>query len=337
MSTKTILIITDNTPDQINGVVTTFQNLEKHAAFDGYYISYIHPGMFPNISCPGYPEVKLAWAWGVGRRIEESNADYVHIATEGPLGLWANIWCWRKGLRFNTSYHTKFPEFLHSLWRIPTRWTYAYLRWFHNHSGRVLTTTSTMVKELYDHGFRGDIRPWTRGVDPAIFHPVHRMQSSAPRRKNLLCVSRLSKEKGLDDFCQLDIPNTDKILVGDGPYRAELEKKYPDVQFVGYRTGSDLAWFYSNADVFVFPSKTDTFGVVIIEALASGTPVAGYPVSGPVDIIQPGVDGIMHDDLTEAVTRCFNIDRDRVATSGARWTWSNCWNIFRDNLVDKAR
>ena len=269
---KRILIVTDNTQDQINGVVTTFSNIELLAKHDGYDIAYIDPSHFSSIPAPGYPEVRLAWPRRIGRRIESQHPDYIHIATEGPIGLAARLWLDRKGWRYNTSYHTKFPEFIKKIYGIPESLTYAYVRWFHKHSGRVLTTTETMVNDLRAHGFRGDIRAWTLGVDRGTFDP--RLRDRRDGEKILLNVGRVSKEKGLDDFCKLKIPGTRKIVVGDGPYRAELEHRYPDVEFVGAKTGRELAGYFANADCFVFPSKTDTFGVVIIESLAVGTPVA---------------------------------------------------------------
>ena len=332
MPEKRILIITDNLPDQINGVVTTFQNIEREAKKDGYQVTYIDPSKFRYWSAPKYPEVKLAWPWRIGRLIQASNPDYIHIATEGPIGLMARLWLDWQGWRYNTSYHTKFPEFMKKLYGIPESWTYAYVRWFHKHSGRVLTTTETMVKDLRAHGFLGDLRAWTRGVDRRVFNPGLRNRSGGD--KILLNVGRVSKEKNLDEFCKLSIPGTRKTIVGDGPYRAELEHRYPDVEFVGAKTGRSLAEYYANADVFVFPSLTDTFGVVIIESLAVGTPVAAHPVPGPQDILEEGITGYMSYSLQDAVEICLDYPRDRVVAASQRWTWESCWQIFRDNLID---
>lgn len=329
---KKILIVTDNVRDQINGVVTTFTNIELLAQRDGYDVGYIDPVLFPSIAAPGYPEVRLSWPRKIGQIIQAQCPDYVHIATEGPIGLAARLWLDRQGWRYNTSYHTKFPEFLKKIYGIPERITYAYVKWFHKHSGRVLTTTETMVDDLRQHGFCGDIRAWTRGVDRAIFDPSLRRKNSG--EKILLNVGRVSKEKGLDDFCALKIPGTKKILVGDGPYKEELEKKYPDVEFVGAKTGKELAEYYANADCFVFPSKADTFGVVIIEALAVGTPVAAYPVPGPRDILEEGVTGCMSHCLADAVEGCLDYPRHQVVEASQGWTWQRCWEIFRDNLVE---
>lgn len=328
---KKILIITDNTREQINGVVTTFANIELLAQRDGFDIDYISPVLFNSIPSPGYPEVRLAWPRKIGRIIESQHPDYVHIATEGPIGLAARLWLDAKGWKYNTSYHTKFPEFLNTMYHVPPSITYTYLRWFHKHSGRVLTTTETMVQDLKNHGFQGDIKSWTRGVNRDVFNPALRNRIGNELR--LLSVGRVSKEKNLDAFCELDISNCHKTVVGDGPYRRELERRYPAVNFVGAKKGRELAQFYADADVFVFTSRSDTFGVVIIESLACGTPVAAYPVPGPMDIIQPGITGYLSDCLESAVMDCQKLHRDQIVKASMTWTWQSCWQIFRQNLI----
>jgi glycosyltransferase involved in cell wall biosynthesis len=188
-----------------------------------------------------------------------------------------------------------------------------------------------MVQELRAHGFDGDIVPWTRGVDRDIFTP----ESREPHQGTVLvCVSRVSKEKNLDIFCGLDYPGAKKILVGDGPYRAELQARYPDVEFVGFKRGIALAWYYANADVFVFPSQWETFGIVMIEAMACGTPVAAYPCQGPEDVVEPGVTGYLNQDLSQAITDCLTLDRNTVLEGSRHWSWEKAWAIFRDNLVE---
>jgi glycosyltransferase involved in cell wall biosynthesis len=331
---KKILVITDNTRDQINGVVTTFKNIQGLAFDDGYNIVYIDPGQFPHCDAPGYPEVKLSWPWGIGKKIKALDPDYIHIATEGPVGLAARIWLDLKGWRYNTSYHTKFPEFLKKIYGIPECLTYGYVRWFHKHSGRVLTTTQTMVNDLRDHGFVGEIKSWTRGVDRKKFRSSIKGNIECDRPL-LLYVGRISKEKNIDAFCELDFPGATKIAVGDGPYLEELKLKYPDVDFPGSRQPETLAHYYANADVFVFPSCTDTFGIVIIESLACGTPVAAYPVPGPIDILEQGITGHMSWNLRESVDRCLEYSRSRVEHASQKWTWDNCWEIFKNNLVSK--
>ena len=329
---KTILIVTDNLYDQINGVVTTYKNIEACAIRDNYRVVYLDPGRFRYFDCPGYNEVKIALPRNVGAILEEIRPDHIHIATEGPVGLRVRQYLDKHGYRYNTAYHTKFPEGLRKLFGIPEAITWPLVRWFHKHSGKVLTTTESMVQELRAHGFDGEIIPWTRGVDRDIFKPDQctKTLSNGPI---LVCVSRVSKEKNLDDFCKLNYPNAIKIMVGDGPYRKDLEARYPDVQFVGFKTGTELAKYYAMADVFVFPSRWETFGIVMIEAMACGTPVAAYPCQGPEDVIDEGVTGCMNDDLKQAVSDALTLDRIRVCQASSRWSWQRAWEIFRDNLI----
>ena len=329
--TKKILIITDNLPDQINGVVTTYKNIETCAVLDGYTVDYIDPGRFRYINCPRYHEVKIALPRNLGAKIEEIAPDYIHIATEGPLGLWARAYLALGDIRHNTAYHTKFPEGLKKLFGIPEFVTWRFVRWFHKHSGKVLTTTDSMVRELQAHGFGGEIVSWTRGVDREIFHPGYRDRDDD--HKVLLCVARVSKEKNLEDFFELQYPNSRKIMVGDGPMLETYKKRYPDVEFVGFRTGTELAEYYAMADVFVFPSRWETFGIVMIEAMACGTPVAAYPVQGPEDVVDEGITGCLNHDLKQAVMDAMMLDRQRVWEGSQRWSWERAWAIFRDNLT----
>ena len=331
--TKTVLIITDNLPGQINGVVTTYKNIEICAASDGYNIVVLHPGWFSYIDCPRYNEVKIAYPRNMGKKIASVHPDYIHIATEGPLGLWARAYLSLAGIRHNTAYHTKFPEGLKKLFGIPESLTWCFVRWFHKHSGKVLTTTDSMVTELKAHGFDGEIVPWTRGVDRSIFKPTLRQTTDD---KYLLCVSRVSKEKNLEKFFELDYPGYRKIMVGDGPMLETYKKKYPNVDFVGFQTGVPLARYYANADAFVFPSMWETFGIVMIESMACGTPVAAYPCQGPMDVIDEGLTGCMHDNLKDAVDEALKLNRDRVWEVSNRWSWELAWRIFRDNLVSMS-
>ena len=331
---KKILIVTDNLPEQINGVVTTYQNIEACAIRDGYDVAYIHPGRYRHFDCPRYSEVKLSVATPkmVGQEIEKISPDYIHLATEGPLGLSARRYLTVHGYRYNTAYHTKFPEGMKKILGIPESVTWPLIRWFHHHSGIVLTTTPSMVNELKHQGFDPrKLVSWTRGVDRNTFHPEFR--TGTPGVKYLVCVSRVSKEKNLEDFFNLDIGKpVHKIMVGDGPMLEEYREQYPDVEFVGFKRGKELARFYQLADVFVFPSRWDTFGIVMIEAMACGTPVAAYPVTGPIDVIEQGVTGIMDDDLAEATKRCLHLDRDSVLLGSRIWTWEAAWDIFKSHL-----
>ena len=331
---KTILIVTDNLPDQINGVVTTYKNIEACAILDGYNVVVLHPGWFRYVDCPGYNEVKIAYPRNLGKKIKEIDPDYIHIATEGPIGLWARKYLSLCNYRYNTAYHTKFPEGLRKLFGIPEAITWPLVRWFHKHSGKVLTTTNTMVNELRSHGFDGEVVSWTRGVDRDIFDPKHRVEVT---EKYLLCVSRVSKEKNLKDFLELDYPGYRKVMVGDGPMLETYKKQYPDVIFTGYKTGTDLAEYYANAEVFVFPSRWETFGIVMIEAMACGTPVAAYDVTGPKDVVDQGVTGYLDDSsLSNAIDKCLELDRNNVHKASYRWSWDNAWRIFKDNLINKS-
>ena len=334
---KKILIVTDNLPNQINGVVTTYKNIETCAIRDGYTVDYIHPGRYRHVDCPKYHEVKLSIATPklVGQKIEEISPSYIHIATEGPLGLCARRYLTVHGYHYNTAYHTKFPEAINKILGMPEFLTWPIIRWFHSHSGKVLTTTPSMVKELVEHGFNSEsLVSWTRGVDRDIFYPNFRHST---KHKILLNVSRVSKEKNLEAFYELDIPNTRKIQVGDGPMLEEYQDKYTDVEFVGFKEGKELAEYYQQADVFVFPSRWDTFGIVMIEAMACGTPVAAYPVTGPLDVVEPGVTGILDDNLADAVIRCFYIDRETAYLGSKKWSWERAWDIFKNNLVSYKR
>jgi glycosyltransferase involved in cell wall biosynthesis len=331
---KTILVVTDNVADQVNGVVTTFKALEDQAGLAGDRIVYIDPGQFPHFDCPGYPEVKICWPHGISKKIKAIQPDYIHIATEGPVGLFARWWCERNHIPYNTSYHTDFAKFLKKMYGMPERWTWWYLRWFHKNSHRVLVTTESIRQDLLVRGF-ANLRVWTRGVDRTVFNSSYRGDTVAGRPV-LLSVGRVSVEKGLDDFCNLGMPGATKIVVGDGPYRRELERRYPDVIFAGSRSGRSLAQYYAQADVFVFPSRADTFGVVNIEALACGTPVAAYPVAGPKDIVEPGLTGFLNDNLGLAVEQCLTLDRAAVEDASLQWTWAECWRIFEENLIPSS-
>ena len=335
---KKILIVTDNLPDQINGVVTTYKNLESCAVLDGYSVYFIDPGRYKHVDCPRYSEVKLSVASPkmVGKTIEEISPDHIHIATEGPLGMCARRYCTLRDYRYTSAYHTKFPEGLKKILGVPEKVSWPVMRWFHSESYRILTTTISMVRELRKHGFDSrKLVVWTRGVDRDIFYPDVRTKKSPV--KHLVCVSRVSKEKNLKAFFELECNyKTKKTMVGDGPMLEHYKQKYPDVEFVGFKKGEELADYYRSADCFVFPSRWDTFGIVMIEAMACGTPVAAYPVTGPIDVVEPGVTGYLCENLGEAVNQVIHYDRDTVAIGSRRFSWQACWEIFKENLVDKT-
>jgi len=267
----------------------------------------------------------------MGEKIEAVGADYIHIATEGPVGLSARKYLSKHNIRYNTAYHTKFPEGLRALFGIPEAITWPLVRWFHKHSGKVLTTTETMKQDLLNHGFKDNIISWTRGVDREIFNSSHRHNNI--NGKYLLCVSRVSKEKNLEDFFKLDYHGYYKVMVGDGPMLETYKKQYPDVIFTGFKTGKPLAQYYANAEVFVFPSKWETFGIVMIESMACGTPVAAYPCDGPKDVIEQGVTGFMNESLSDAIDGCLQLNRDNIHRGSTKWSWDNAWQTFRDNLI----
>tara|TARA_E500000178_G_scaffold58014_1_gene54548 strand:- start:3232 stop:4224 length:993 start_codon:yes stop_codon:yes gene_type:complete len=327
---RKILIVTDNLPEQINGVVTTYKNIEPFAARDGYTIDYIHPGRYSHIDCPKYNEVKLAYPKGLWKEIDSLSPDHIHIATEGPMGLYTRRYLSVRGISYNTAYHTKFPEGVKAILGIPEFITWPMVRWFHANSNAVLTTTKSMVEELQSHGFGDNVKPWTRGIDRDVFKPGPRNNQAT--KPVMLNVGRVSAEKNLEAFYELDLLGT-KIQVGDGPKLEYYKKKYPDVHFVGAKRGKDLADYYRQADVFVFPSRWDTFGLVQIEAMACGTPVAAYPVQGPLDVIDQRVTGVMSDTLEYAVKKCLDLDRETVYSASTKWSWQRAWEIFRDSLV----
>jgi glycosyltransferase involved in cell wall biosynthesis len=332
--TKRILIITDNVPSQINGVVTTYKNIESYAIADGYDIHYLNPGRFRYVDCPKYNEIKLTLTTPatVGKAIEEISPDYIHISTEGPMGLCARRYLTIHGYRYNTAYHTKFPEGMKKIMGIPEFVTWPAIRWFHANSNVVLTTTKSMVEQLHSKGFADNVKPWTRGVDRELFKPVeHKTNKKNPV---LVCVSRVSKEKSLEWFFDVSILGARKIMVGDGPMLETYKKRYPNVEFVGAKRGKELASYYQNADVFVFPSLWDTFGLVQIEAMACGTPVAAFRVQGPLDVVDHGVTGYLANSLYDSIYGALELDRQMVYTESLKWSWEAAWKIFRDNLVE---
>ena len=329
--TKKILIVTDNLPDQINGVVTTYKNIEPYAIRDGYSIDYIDPSRHRYFDLPFYNEVKISIPWKVGEKILKIRPDYIHIATEGSLGVSARRFLAIHGYDYNTAYHTKFPEGIKKLLGIPEFVTWPLIRWFHSNSNVVLTTTNSMVEQLQSKGFKNNVKSWTRGVDRELFKPIqHKVNKKNP---TLVCVSRVSKEKNLELFFDVSIPGSRKFMVGDGPMLETYKKKYPHVHFVGAKRGKELATYYQKADCFVFPSLWDTFGLVQIEAMACGTPVAAFPVQGPIDVVEHGVTGYLANSLYDSIYGALELDRDKVYEGSLGWGWEHAWQIFRDNLI----
>ncbi|MGC4077540.1 MAG: glycosyltransferase family 1 protein [Rubrivivax sp.] len=334
---RKILIVTDAWRPQTNGVVRCLDAVGQELMARGHNVSYLTPEGFWTFPMPTYPEIRLSLVtpMTIDKVIAREAPDHIHIATEGPLGLLARFVCLEQGLRFTTSYHTRFPEYVAARMPIPTDWTYGVLRWFHEPAAATLVPTASMQDELAARGFN-HTRLWTRGVDHSRFSPGPKTAFADLPGPHLLYVGRVSVEKNVEAFLALDVPGT-KIVVGDGPARAELAAKYPAVVFPGLRTGAELSELYRSADVFVFPSRTDTFGNVLLEAMASGLPVAAYPVTGPRDILTNPAAGALDDDLAAAILRALTRDRAAARAHALTFTWARCADIFLDTLVPAQR
>jgi glycosyltransferase involved in cell wall biosynthesis len=331
---RRILIATDAWHPQVNGVVRTLENTIRELIRLGHEVMVIEPSGYQRWPIPFYPEIELCYPrqGPLYRAMREFRPDTIHISTEGPIGLAVRRVCIRKNWRFTTSYHTKFPEYLHKMLKVPLTVGYMYMRWFHKPSRNLMTATQSLEIELYRRGFSNNIVRWSRGVDLSLFYPRPRTYPDRDR-PILMYVGRLSKEKNLDAFLSLKNPGT-KYVVGDGPYRETLQQRYPEAKFLGYLQGDELAEAFSNADVFVFPSKTDTFGLVLIEAMACGCPAAAYPVVGPRDIIENDQLGALHEDLGKAVELALRRgNRDACVQHAQKYTWENCTRQFVANLV----
>jgi len=291
----------------------------------------VTPDRFNTIPCPTYPEIRLAVLPGskTAALIEAFRPDAIHIATEGPLGQAARKHCLARGYPFTTAYHTRFPEYIHARCRLPLSWSYARLRKFHNAGKRIMVATQTIEDDLAARGFNNIVR-WTRGVNTELFHPRAEPFLDFPRPISVY-VGRVAVEKNIEAFLKLDIPGT-KMVVGDGPARTHLEDKYPDAKFVGAHQGEDLARHFAASDVFVFPSRTDTFGLVLLEALASGLPVAAYPVPGPLDVIGTAPVGVLSEDLADAVNKALVIDPKLCRAHAEGYSWEKSIDQFFANL-----
>ncbi len=334
-----ILVATDAWEPQVNGVVRTLTRVVQELQAMGHVVEVIHPGQFKTFPLPTYAEIKVAI--GVYEPVQELFKDFepeaIHIATEGPIGLAARRICVEWKLPFTTSYHTRFPEYVSARLPLPLAAGYAYMKWFHKPSGRLMVATPTMREELSNHGFR-NISAWSRGVDTEHFHPRREGEPDlfADLPKPIfLYVGRVAVEKNIEAFVALDLPGT-KVVVGPGPQLEELKEKYPDVVFKGSKSGDELAAHYACADVFVFPSLTDTFGLVILEAMAAGTPVAAYPAPGPIDIIPGSGAGVLAltatEGLREACLQCLELDRKKVRAFAETFSWRACAEDFVKNL-----
>lgn len=326
-----ILLVTDAWEPQVNGVVTTLSVISKKIG-----IFVFHPGLVKSFKFPLYKEIPICYTFkGLKDSIERAN--YIHIATEGPLGWYAKLYCDRKKYKYTTSYHTNFDVLLKESYNIPKSITNWFITKFHSKSSRVLVPTKTTAERLNKKGLT-QTTVWTRGVDKDLFI-TRDWKLSIPYKKRLLYVGRISKEKNLEEFLDLELPeNHDKIIVGDGPHLAKLKEEYPEAIFLGKKVGKELVDEYRIADVFVFPSKFDTFGLVQIEAMYCGTPVAAYTVEGPRDVIENGITGYTDENLLKAVQKAMTLNRKIVAKRAKEnWNWERCCETFLHSLIEKER
>ena len=335
-----ILIATDAWKPQVNGVVRTYENLKRELEATGHTVTILSPLDFATLPCPGYREIRLALARrsSIASLLRNGDYDHVHIATEGPIGWATRGVCLRKGIRFTTSFHTRFAEYIETYTGLPAWISYAFQRRFHRPSIGTLVATPSLKADLSRRGFRR-LMLWGRGVDTNHFKPRTGPLASSDGGKTeptFLYVGRVSREKNVEAFLQLDLPGR-KVVVGDGPVLSLLRRQYPDVVFKGAKTGDDLAREYANADVFVFPSRTDTFGLVLLEAMASGLGIAAYPVTGPIDVVTPGVTGYLDEDLKAAALAALKLDRDQIRVQAMQRDWTRVASTFLANIHQARR
>jgi glycosyltransferase involved in cell wall biosynthesis len=329
-----IAIVTDAWRPQTNGVVKTLSTTADGLRALGHEVCIIEPGQFRTFPCPTYPEIRLAMFpyRRVSQLLDTFAPDAVHVATEAILGAAARSWCVRNRFAFTSSYHTQFPEYVRARVPIPLAFSYAHLRRFHSAASRTMVATATMQRQLEARGFRNIVR-WTRGVDVALFKPRDKRFLDYPR-PIAVYVGRVAVEKNIEAFLSLELPGT-KVVVGDGPARVGLEEKYRSAKFIGYKFGEELAAHVAAADVFVFPSRTDTFGLVLLEAMACGVPVAAYPVTGPIDVVQNNVTGVLSEDLRAATLEALRLDPKHCRDYALEHTWENATRQFLSNLAHR--
>ncbi len=343
---KTILIVTDAWYPQINGVVRSLEKLAEVIREKGYNVEFLEPSSFLTVAMPTYKEIRLSLTIpsAVRDKIIEINPDAIHIATEGPLGAMARHFCNKRKIPFSTSFHTQYPEYIRARAPVPLRWTYAYFRRFHASAKYCLVSSKTVADRLKQRGFTNIVN-WSLGVDLDIFNPKYHIDNffednladEKITRPVFLFVGRVAVEKNIEAFLSLNLPGT-KLVVGSGPQLEEMQKKYPDVVFVGSKKGEELSQYYASSDCFIFPSRTDTFGLVLLEAMASGVPVAAYPVQGPLDVI--GKDckaGVLDEDLQKAALEAVKIDRKICREYASKFTWQASAEIFLEHLPFKEK
>lgn len=328
MSGMSIAIVTDAWYPQLNGVVRTLETTADHLREWGHTVRFVTPQSFRTMACPTYPEIRLSLFANrkLRRMLDETVPDAVHIATEGPLGWAARGWCMDHDVPFTSSYHTRFPEYLRLRAPVPLTASYALLRRFHAPAARTLVPTRSMLQSLQAREFENLVL-WSRGVDTDVFQPYGKDALDHLPRPISLYMGRVSVEKNLDDFLGIALPGS-KVVIGDGPDLERLRARYPDVNFLGAMHGHTLARHVSAADVFVFPSLTDTFGLVLLEAMACGVPVAAYPVTGPVDVVRDGVTGVLDHDLRDAIMAALNLGGRNCRAHVLRYTWEACTADF---------
>jgi 1,2-diacylglycerol 3-alpha-glucosyltransferase/glucuronosyltransferase len=332
-----VMIVTDAWKPQVNGVVRTLQTTAGELQAMGHSVDFLTPLEFATLPCPTYPDIRLSLFPGgkVMRRISEFDPDALHIATEGPLGMAARRVALTRGLPFTTAYHTRFPEYVRARTGLPLSWTYAFLRWFHGPSESVMAPTEVVRRDLEAYGFR-NVVTWSRGVDLNVFKPQRseRLKSDPPI---FLYVGRVAVEKNIEAFLELDLPGS-KWVVGVGPALKAIQARYPKVNYLGVLDHNELAQVYASADVFVFPSRTDTFGLVLLEAMACGLPVAAYPVTGPLDVIGDSkTAGVMHEDLRIACLQALKLRREDAAAHARRFSWRAATEQFLAHLHPRTR
>lgn len=329
-----IAIVTDAWFPQVNGVVRTLSAVAGELTKIGHAVNVVSPEGRRTLPMPLYPEIPLAFVTsrGMGRELSKIAPDAIYIATEGPLGWAARNWCVRRTIPFSSGFHTRFADYLELRLPVPglAALSWSILRKFHGPSRNVLVPTRSIAQDLEGRGFV-KIKTWTRGVDHALFRPYERNALELPRPISLY-VGRLATEKNIEAFLSLDLPGT-KLVIGDGPQRAELERRFPQAVFFGYRFGEELARMMASADVFVFPSFTDTFGLVMLEAMACGTPIAAFDVPSPIDVVEEGITGALDKHLKLAVLRALSLDREKVQQGSRRFTWERTARIFVEALV----
>jgi glycosyltransferase involved in cell wall biosynthesis len=340
-----ISLVSDAWTPQVNGVVRSLQATVQQLSSLGHDVAMVTPDLFRSIPCPTYPEIRLALTWPgrVGRLLERQQPDAIHIATEGPLGLAARRFCHRQGLAFTTAFHTRFPDYVSQRTGLNPDWFWRYLRWFHSAARHILVATPRLADELRSHRL-SHTRLWGRGVDLSQFRadaPPHPAMAGLPGPIQLY-VGRVAVEKNLEAFLATRVPGS-RVIVGDGPARQDLERAFPDARFLGALHGEALAQAYAAADVFVFPSMTDTFGLVMIEALASGVPVAAFPVAGPLDVLGPDAHGVapgfrakigaIASDLDAAILKALEANPQDCRLYAQQFSWERCTQQFLDNLT----